>query len=60
MCVCVVSLYRRCDGSVMVSSFLLRNIDLPTYPLSLPVRFLEKEVEERKRTERDLSMQTGY
>ena len=34
-----------CDGSVMASSYQDRYFKLPTFNLSLPVRYLEKEVE---------------
>ena len=43
---CYVTSSMPCDGSVMASSFQDRYFKLPTFPLSLPVRDLEKEVEE--------------
>lgn len=43
---CYVTSSMPCDGSVMASSFQDRYFKLPTFNLSLPVRYLEKEVEE--------------
>lgn len=43
---CYITSSMPCDGSVMASSFQDRYFNLPTFPLSLPVRYLEKEVEQ--------------
>jgi len=42
---CYITSSMPCDGSVMASSYQDRYFKLPTFNLSLPVRYLEKEVE---------------
>ena len=42
---CYVSSSMPCDGSVMASAFQSRYFDLPTFPLTLPVRYLDMETE---------------
>lgn len=43
---CFVSSSMPCDGSCMSSTYQDRYFNLPTYPLALPVRFNEEEVQE--------------
>ena len=43
---CLISSSMPCDGSLMTSIFQERYFNLPTYPLSPPVRFNEPEVQE--------------
>ncbi|MEG1268410.1 MAG: 2-hydroxyacyl-CoA dehydratase family protein [Oscillospiraceae bacterium] len=43
---CFIASTMPCDGSVMSTSFQDRRLKLPTYPLALPVRYDEPEVEE--------------
>ncbi len=43
---CYVTSSMPCDGSVMASSFQNRYYKLPTFPFTLPVRYMGAEVEE--------------
>lgn len=62
--ICAVATNMPCDGSIMASSFTERRLNLPTYPLTSPLRYndpgaIEYMVEDFKALIQFLEEQTG-